>query len=284
MASETTTTSLNDLTNAAIAEAYMVLSQGDELAKYITRKPLKKGHSGETFPKYGALTAAGVAEGTELTNTQVSTSGVTITPTEVGLMTTITDMADWESNVLSLGADIGQLAADAIMAKRNQDIWALFDGFTQTAGASNTDITEANIASCIQQLMSAKAPRPYFLAITPHVFEDLLAIYSTNTSFSAEAIRNQVLNEGTMPPIYGVQPLLIDNLASGTSAGKADGADAKCGVFSKKALGIVQGYRIRIELERVAALRGYKVVITSFYAVGEIEDTFGVELLVDNKD
>ena len=285
MANETTTTSLDDLCQAIIAEARMVLSQGSDLSNYIMKRPLPKGKSGVTFPKYAALTASALTEGTDLTsNSQVSTSGTTITPTQVGLMAVVTDIVDWASNAPQLGADIGKLMGDAILAKRNQDIWALFDGFSQTAGTTNTDITEANIASCVRQLMAAKAPRPYYMAITPHVFEDLITIYSTNSNFTATEIRNMVLEKGELPPIYGVIPLLVDNLASGTSAGKADAADAKCGVFSRQAIGMVEGYDIQIEPERNASMRGYELVATSYYAVAEVEDTFGVELLVDNKD
>jgi hypothetical protein len=285
MANETTQSALDDLCAAIIAEARMVLSRGDDLSKYVKRRSLPKGKSGVTFPKYGSVTASALTEGTDITtNTQVTTTSATITPTQVGLMSVLTDMADWASDPVNTGADIGKLFADAIRAKRNQDIWALFDGFSQTAGTTNTDITEANIASCVRQLTAAKAPRPYYMAITPHVLEDLLGLYSTSTSITTSELRDMALNKGELAPIYGVFPLLVDNLASGTSAGKADGADAKCGVFSRDAIGMVEGYDLKIETQRDASMRGWEIVGTSFYAVGEIDDTFGVELLVDNKD
>ena len=79
-------------------------------------------------------------------------------------------------------------------------------------------------------------------------------------------------------------PLLVDDLASGTSAGKRDGADAKCGMFSREAIGFVDGCDIRIETERDASLRAVEIVATSLFSTAEINDDFGVELLVDNKD
>jgi len=284
MADETTQTTLDDLCQAVIAEARMVLSQGIQLRDYVARRPLQKGKSGVLFPKYGAVTVASVNEGTDLANQAVSTSAVTITPTEYGGMATLTDLADWASNPMQAGADIGRLFGNAIRAIQNQTIWALFDGFSQAAGTTNTDITEANITDGIRQLMSAQAPRPYYLAITPHVFEDLLALYSTNTNQTSADIRNAVLNKGELPPIYGVMPLLIDNLAAGTSAGKADAADAKCGLFSREAIGYVEITDIKLEVQRDASMRANEIVATSVFAAGEIEDTFGVEMLVDNKD
>lgn len=284
MASETTTTTLDDLITFVIQEAELILSQGGDLADFVTVKPLPRGKGSAKFPTYGNVTAAAVDEATDLTNTAISTTSVTLTPTENGVMTTLTDMGDWESDPANVGADIGLLFADAIRDLRNQQIWALFDGFTNAVGGSDTDITEAIILAGIRFLVSAKAPKPYYLAITPYVMEDLLALYSTNNNITTAELRDMALNTGMLAPIYGVIPIIVDNLASGTSAGQADAADAKCGLFSKKALGMVRGYDIRIEPERDASLRATELVATSFYAVGEIQDTFGVEVLVDNKD
>lgn len=284
MANETTATTLAVLCQAIIAEARITMSQGASLRNYIMRRPLPAGKSGVTFPAYGAVSVAAVNEGTDLTNQAVSATAVTVSPAEYGGMTTLTDVADYTSNPTQVGTDIGRLFGEAIRAAQNQAIWALFDGFTQTDGSSNADISEAYIVSSVQQLMSAMAPRPYYMAITPHVFEDLLTIYSTNTNNTADSIRNMVLTTGELPPIYGVIPILVDNLATGTSAGKADAADAKCGIFSRNALGYVEGYDIRIETERNASLRAEEIVATSYFGVGEIVDTWGVELLVDNKD
>lgn len=286
MGDETTTTTLDDLVQAALAEAYMVLSQGADLSNVILQRPLERGKGSVKFPKWGSVTAAAVNEATDLSNTAVSTSSVEITPVEHGVMTTITDQADWKTNPVQVGTDIGRLFADALKDLRNQDIWALFAGFTQTAGSSNTDVTEAALQKCLRLLVAAKAPRPYYFAFTPHVFEDLLGIYDTNTNITPASVREAVVSGGVIPTIFGLRPLLIDNLASGTSAGKADAADAKCGVFSGAALGYVfkPGSEIKIETQRDASLRAFELVATSVYAVGEIEDNWGVELLVDNKD
>ena len=289
MASETTTTSLDDLCAAIIAEANMTVGLGADLRQICTQRDLPKGKSGVTFPLYGAASFASVNEGTDLANQSISTTSATITPTEHGAMTTLTDMAEWASNPAQVGADIGRLFAEAARAERNQTIWALFDAFTtNTAGTTNVDITEAAILSAVRQLMNAQAPPPYYMPITPHVFEDLLTLYSTNSNQTADQIRNSVLNSGIMPPIYGVIPLLVDNLASGSSAaGKRDSADAKCAVLSTAALGYVEGYPgvgFKLEYQRDASLRAWEIVATTKYAVGELVDAYGCEVLVDNKD
>ena len=284
MASETTQTSLNDLTQALIAEASMVLSQGVNLRDYVTQRDATPGHNSVLFPAYSSLTAAALTDGTDLSNSEVTTGGATVTLGEVGVMSTVTDQADFTS-AAQVGTDIGRNMGEAIRAKMNQDIWALFDGFTtNTAGTTNTDITEAFILKGIRQLMAQKAPKPYYLAITPHVFEDLITLYTANTSIVATQIRDAAMISGTLPMIYGITPILVDNLASGTSAGKADGADAKCGLFSPAAIGFAKGWDIRIETQRDASMRGTELVATAFYGVAEIVDAYGCEILVDNLD
>lgn len=285
MANETTSTTLNDLCQAVIAESRTILSQSPRLRNYVTERPLQKGKSGVLFPLYDAIAAASVNEGTDLTNTAVSTTGPTVTPTEGGIMTTVTDIADWASNPAQVGAEIGKLFADSCHDLQDQIIWALFDGFTgNTAGTTNVDITEANILNAVQQLLNARAPRPYYLPITPHMFEDLLTLYVTSTSIATDTIRNTVLDKGEAPMIFGVIPILVDSLATGSSAGQRDAADAKSAVFSRGAIGYVEGYDIRVEPQRDASMRGTEIVVTTYFAAGEINDAFGCEMLVDNKD
>ena len=284
MANETTTTTLDDLIQAIILEARMVMSQGADLRQVVTTRPLPRGKGSATFPLYGAMTAAAVAEGTDLTNQAVSTTGPEITPTEQGLMTTLTDIADWKSQPLQVGTDIGALMGEALRDLRNQTIWALFDGFTTSIGSSNSNITEALVLQAVAQLMANKAPKPYFMPITPFVFEDLAILYATNTSQTAESIRNAVLNNGILPPIFGVIPLVVDNLVAGTGTGELSAPDAKCAVLSAKALGYVPGFDVKIETDRDISLRATEIVGTTFEGFGEIKDDYGIELLVDNKD
>ena len=283
MASEVTSTALNDLTQAAIAEAHVVVSQTPSLRDFVMRKSLPMGSNAVDFPLYDAFVAASLTEGTDLTNTAVTTSKKTVTPGENGVMVTITDVADMVSTE-QIGIDIGRQAGNAILDLMNQDIYALFDGFATAVGSSNTDITEATIIAAVRQLRLAKAKPPYYLPCTPYVMEDLMTIYATNTSITADTVRNSVVNYGEMPPVLGCVPVPIDNLIAGTGAGGIDQADTKTGCFAREAIAYVDGWDIRVEIQRDASMRGYEVVVTAFYGVGERHDLYGVEVLVDNKD
>ena len=283
MANETDSTVLSELIQASIGEARVVASQGADLSEYITSRPLEEGKGSATFPIWDEEVMASVAESTDLTNSEFNTSAVTITPGEYGLMTTLTDIAKRRAG-LQTAIDIGAVMGAAYKDAKNQAIYALFDGFSTAVGTTNVDITEALIQSAVRQLRINKAPGTLYMPVTPHVLEDLLGLYSTNTSNVPDSIRNQAMTEGTLPMIHGVQPLLIDNLASGTGTGAIDEADTKTAIFSAAALGYVEEWDFRIETQRDASIRGEELVATASFGVGEIKDSWGIELLVDNKD
>jgi hypothetical protein len=58
--------------------------------------------------------------------------------------------------------------------------------------------------------------------------------------------------------------------------------DYGCGVFHKDALGLAMMQDIRIETQRQAALRGYDIVGSAIYGVGELYDGAGVLATFDS--
>ncbi len=282
MADETTTTTLDDLTQSAKAEARMVLGQTPLLSDFVMKRPLPAGRNAVDFPLYGAATHASVAEATDLTNQAVSTSQSTVTPTEYGSMTTVTRKAITNSQA-QVGADIGRLFAEAYRDIVNQTIYALFDGFSTAVGTTNVDLTEAVLAQAVRQLRINKAPPPYYIVLTPHVAEDLLGVYATTTNVNDDRLTQSQVS-GVLPMIQGVIPILIDNLAAGTSTGQIDEADTKTAVFSAAAIGMVSEWDFQVETDKDISLRATEIVATSSWAVAEIKDEYGIEVLVDNKD
>lgn len=287
MANETTSTTLDDLTQALISEVLFPFSQqGPNLAQFLTVRTEPKGKKGVLFPVYGAVTHSSVAEGTDGTNQAVSTSGVTITPGEYITMTTLTDIAD-QTSAVQFGVDFGKLTAEAKRDAINQAVFPLLDGFSTAIGTTNVDITLALIDQAVRQLVIAKAPRPYYMPVTPHVAEDLVGLYAALTVTNISSVTDVMQKDGVfgvLQPLRGVIPIMVDNLAAGTSAGQMDAADIKCGVYSAAALGMALRYEINTETQRDASLRAEELVITSAWGVGEIKDEWGIELLVDNKD
>ena len=58
--------------------------------------------------------------------------------------------------------------------------------------------------------------------------------------------------------------------------------DSKGAVFHRDALGLAMMQDINIEVQRDASLRADELVATAVYGVGELFDTYGVELNFDS--
>ena len=279
----TTTTTLTELIQASIGEARVTASQGVDLTTLITNRPLEDGAGSATFPRYDSEVMASVSEGTDLTATAFDTTAVTITPGEYGLSASLTDLAKKRAG-MQTAIDIGRVMGEAYLAAKNQAVYALCDGFSTALGTTNTNITEAVIQQAVALLRAAKAPGNLYMPVTPYVYADLLGLYSSNTDSIAASIMENAQVNGQLPKIHGVIPVLVDNLATGTSAGQAEEADTKTAIFSGSALGFVQEWDFRIENQRDASLRADELVATASMGFGEIKDDWGIELLLDNKD
>jgi hypothetical protein len=57
--------------------------------------------------------------------------------------------------------------------------------------------------------------------------------------------------------------------------------DAKGAVFSREALAIAMKRDFQIEAQRDASLRAFELNATAIYGVGELDDSYGVEMLFD---
>ena len=110
-----------------------------------------------TVPIYPTQTAASVTEGDEVSNTEVSTNGVTLTVSTVAIRTIITDLvrASSASNVV---ADMGRLFGEAIAKKMDQDLLGLFSGFATNVGDATTAFSAATLAQAVARLRANAVP------------------------------------------------------------------------------------------------------------------------------
>lgn len=279
MANETTSTSLNDLLPSIVAEAMFVASERSIMRGLVKNFSLPMG-SGKTVtvPRYPTQTAAGVNEGTDLANTSVSTDGAVLTVAEVGIMTTVTDYARMTSasNVI---ADVGRVFGEAIARKMDQDLLALFDGFSVGIGDGTAAITAASIAQAVAKLRASAVPMDaIYCVLHPNIAYDLKAnLTNTFVNPNAGIIQNEAMATGYVGTLFGVPVFETSNMANTGTAG-----DYKGGVFHRDALGLAVLQDIKIETQRDASLRADEIVATAVYGVGELYDGYGVELHFDS--
>ena len=239
----------------------------------------------ERFPKTPTLTASGLTEGTDLvTNSAFAPTQVTLTVGEVGLKLTVTDLMAM-GGIVGI-AHYGQEAGKAVAEKRTSDLVALMSGFSNSVGTTNTDITEAFYLAAIAQLRGAKVPTPYVGVLhTTSYYSELIgavggtftALTTTGSGVRAESNDLPGAGDGGMiGELYGTT-LLVTPLV-----GEDGNSDKINGMYNpSRAIGYVEKWAIRPELERDASLRGSEVVVTAAYAVGETDDTSGVRIVSD---
>lgn len=282
MANETIASSVNELASTAVAEARLVMRNRQDLRNLCVRRNLANGQENIRFPKYANLTAAAQSnEGQDQANQEWTTTGVVLTPAVNAMVTTrISDLAAHNSPQTMI--DFGRAAGEAILKKINADIFALFDGFSTAVGSTGVDITNDTIRQAVTKLLQANAPEPYYFGFTPEVWQDWMAYLTTSgqgANVLSDEAKNKIVARVVDPSItiHGVVPVLI-------TSGVSEAGDLKCGIWSQWALGYAEAWDIKVEPQRASKGVGTDFTASTAYAVGEIDDTMGVEVLVDGAD
>ena len=273
----TNTTTLNDLLPSIVAEALFVASEKSIMRGLVRNYTLAPGQGKTvTVPIYPKQTAAALTEATAPSATAISTDGATLTVSEVGITATISDLA-MMSSATNVVADIGRLFGEAIARKIDSDLMALFDSFSTTVGGVSTTATPALLFQAIAKLRSAGYDTSNDCAIVLHpaVAYDVASVLTSTFAAPASAVGNSALENGFMGMLGGVPVYQSSLVNQSTLASNASG-DYGCGIFHKDALGLAMMQDIRIETQRQAALRGFDIVGSAIYGVGELYDGAGV--------
>jgi hypothetical protein len=118
MSAETTSSTLSELYTEIVAEALFVASERSIMRPLVKNYAVTGGGKSVEVPIYAAVSAAAVSEAADLSNTAINPSSVTITASENGIMTTLTDLGR-NAAPRNVAADIGKLFGEAI-AKKNR--------------------------------------------------------------------------------------------------------------------------------------------------------------------
>ena len=272
----TTSTTLDDLFVNIIAQARFTAEEQSLMMGLVTRYDIGA-DAGKTIqvPKYPAIAAADLTEGTDMSSTTVSTSSVTVTVGEVGAQVVLTDVAAMGAG--NPAEELGTVLGNAIATKMDKDLIALFDGFSSSLGAAAQEITVADLFKAAATLRAAKVTGPMAAVVHP---------------FQAYQLKANLTNTFANPNGGDAQNTAMVNAYVGTIAGidvyesaniTVDGNDdAKGAVFAPEALAIAMKRDFQIEPQRDASLRAFELNATAVYGVGELDDSFGVEMLFDS--
>ena len=277
MANETTSSTISELYHEIIAEALFVASEQSIMRGLVKNYAITGQGKSVEVPIYAVVTAAGVSEATDLSNTAINPSSVTITASEVGIMTTLTDLAR-NSASRNVGADIGRLFGESIAKKIDTDLTALFDGFSTSVGGAGTELTIAKIFEAAATLRQSGVPGPYYGVFNPKaIYNVKKSLTNTFVNPNAGDLQNEAMKTGFIGQIGGVQIFETSNV-DGTS----DTDNCKGGVFARDALGLAVMQDLKLETQRDASLRADEIVATAVYGVSELHDSYGIEMLSES--
>ncbi len=271
----TTSTTLDDLFANIIAQARFTAEEESLMLGLVTQYNIGD-EAGKTIqvPKYPAITAADLTEGTDMTSTTVSTSSVNITVGEVGAQVVLTDLAAMGAG--NPAEELGTVLGNSIATKMDKDLIALFDGFSSALGAAGQEITVADLFKAAATLRTNKAQGEIFAVVHPYQAYQLKAnLTNTFANPNGGVAQNTAMVNAYVGTIAGMDVYESANIT-------IDGSDdAKAAVFSREALAIAMKRDFQIEAQRDASLRAFELNATAVYGVGELDDSYGVEMLFD---
>lgn len=276
----TTSASVTELAEIGVTEAKIAMVNRQDLTKLCTIRPCKEGEESKKFPKWNELTASAQAsQAVDITGQEMSAAGVTLTPTvAAALVVPIGDLA--KHNAPQIMADFGKAAAKAIVKKRNADIFALCAGFSNAVGSTGVDVSAATIQAAVKIAKDNGADEEeLFFLYTTAVWNNLLTELASSSALATllsdrakEAVLAGKIDEGIK--LFGATPVLV-------TSGIDQSGDVNCGLISRNAIGYCEAWPIKIEFERRARGVATDAVASCAYAVGEIDDSQGVTVLVD---
>ena len=277
MADETTSSTISELYTEIVAEAMFTASEQSIMKGLVRNYTIAGGGKSVEVPIYPTVSASAVSEASDLSNTAINPSSVTITASEVGIMTTLTDLAR-NSASRNVAQDIGRVFGEAIARKIDLDLTALFDGFSVAVGGTGATLTADTVAQAHANLRNNSVPmNDLALVLHPMVAHDLKR-GMTNTYAGLDTdISNEALRSGFIGTLFGVPVFETANMANTGTAGDYKGA-----MFHRDALGLAMMQDLKIEVQRDASLRADEIVATAVYGVGELQDSYGIEIVADS--
>jgi N4-gp56 family major capsid protein len=271
----TTSTTLDDLFANIIAQARFTAEEQSLMMGLVTQYNIGN-EAGKTVqvPKYPAIAAADLTEGTDMSSTTVSTSSVSVTVGEVGAQVVLTDLAAMGAG--NPAVELGTVLGNAIATKIDTDLIALFTGFSSGLGGAGTEIAVSDLFKAQATLRANKVTGN--LAAVLHPFQAYqIKANLTNTFANPNGgdAQNAAMINGYVGTIAGIDVYESANVS-------VDGNDDAIGcVFAPEALAIAMKRDFNIETQRDASLRAFELNATAVYGVAELDDDFGVKITAD---
>jgi hypothetical protein len=280
MAQTATTGSLENAQRVIISTARYTEEHNSPAVNLIENFNLPKGSKQVTVPKVGQMSMNDLVDGQDIVDEEdIGMTTVDLTASEVGAKIIITDKLARQSaqNVFAI---VGRQLGDGMARKKDNDVTALYSGFSTDLGASGRDMDIANVAAAIAVAKGSQYGSQLYINHHPFTVFDLAkeaagtaATYPMTPGWSQDLLGNFWSG---IRPIFGV-PIFEDGNITRTTPAATVGV-----IADKSALAVLKSVDTRTERQRDASLRATEIVITSDYGVFELDDSRGAALTLDS--
>jgi hypothetical protein len=295
MSAETTRTSLTEIVNSEAIQS-LILQYGYDktVISPLCRVADLRGAASAvaSFPQWELDAVADITtEGTTtLSNTELQTTEVaTITAAAVGVLRHVTMHAS-ATNMLGPDGLMRFIVEDGsrlCVLELENDLAALFSGFSQSVGQSGTDLSISNFVEAIAKMDTANARGRKVCVLDDQAASDIRTSVATSTGtvFAGQASLQSVLNANSdafVGVLFDV-PIWLTNLTD-TANTNADVVSAMFvdGAASPEyaALGIALLWEPTMQAVAAPEALAEQVAISMAYGVGRIS-AFGVKIVTD---
>ena len=276
MAQTATTGNLENAQRTIIAAARYTEEHNAPAMNLIEKFTLGKGEKTVTVPKVGQMSMSDLVDGQDIIDEEeIGMTTVDLTASEVGAKIILTDKLVKQSspNVMAI---IGRQLGDGMARKKDNDVTALYSGFSTDVGASGREMDTANVAAAVAFAKGSNFGSTVY--INHHPFAVYLlakeaagtaATYPMTPGYSQDLLGNFWSG---IRPIFGV-PIFEDGNITRTTAAATVGV-----IADKSALAVLMSTDTRTERQRDASLRATEIVMTADYGVFELDDSKGAGL------
>jgi len=249
---------------------------------------IPQGHKQWDILTYARLSqASALTEGVDLAQTQqLVAASLSITPTEHGVIATLSKRLIRRQGDKSVMSTTGTLIANSLRRRQANDVIALYDGFTKTIPGDGQGLDITHFRGSVAYLLTdndsayGPAPMPVHAALHIEQISDIILDLSdpgTAAGGRPAGFGNDLLTRWWRgnDRLYGIPIFHSGNISRDSDS------DSKGAIFAKEALVLVMANNADVTEETDESLRAVEIGIFQEWSEAERADPHGVEIYSD---
>ena len=286
--SVSSTSNLSSGQKIVVARAKVAFEPAAPDPDLVENHRIPQGHKQWDILTYARLSqASALTEGVDLAQTQqLVAASLSITPTEHGVIATLSKRLIRRQGDKSVMSTTGTLIANSLRRRQANDVIALYDGFTKTipGDGQGLDITHfrGSVAYLLTDNDSAYGPAPMPVHAALHIEQISDIILDLSDPGTAAGGRPAGFGDELLTRwwrgndrLYGIPIFHSGNISRDSDS------DSKGAIFAKEALVLVMANNADVTEETDESLRAVEIGIFQEWSEGERADPHGVEVYSD---